>query len=518
MKLWIPGLALLLLVGCGKPLPSRELPAGSSSEPDILLISIDTLRPDHLGLYGYERETSPYLDSMAREGSVFDQAWASAPWTLPSHATMLSGRRPQHHGAIDEALPIASNVALLPEALGALGYRRAGFVTTPFVGARYGFDRGFDWFEELLGHEFTLANAVDADSVAERVLGWAEQLPAGVPAFGFVHLYDAHYPCDPPEPFNTRFNRVARPDELEYENYFHYIENPLSEARLEQEIGQYDEEIAFVDQVLEELCTTWAASRPNTIFVVVSDHGEEFGERGSWGHGHTLTPEQLHVPWIVWGQGIARRRIETRVGLEDLAPTLAALAGTAFGPFDGIDRSGALRTVTADPGDGGATLASTSRRNTLKIRLHAAPLDLIADLRGRQVALYDLVEDPAATRDLVPEHPDLVVDLWARMIQEVGLPWEVANAVPMSTEGVVIAQDGRLHSGEFELETGSTFGLWPLDARLRTVEGTGFWQLLGGALPGPGDPVQYHGETIRVQTLELTDEERERLRALGYVN
>ena len=393
MKFWIPGLALLLLVGCGKPQASRELPAGSPNEPDILLISIDTLRPDHLGIYGYGRDTSPFLDSMGREGVVFDQAWASAPWTLPSHATMLSARRPQNHGAIDEALPIASNVALLPEALGALGYRCAGFVTTPFVGARYGFDRGFDRFEELMPDEFALSNVVDADSVAERVLAWAEELPAGVPAFGFIHLYDTHYPCDPPEPFNTRFNRAARPHELEYENYFHYIQNPLSEARLEQEIGQYDEEIAFVDQVLRELCTTWAASRPNTIFVVVSDHGEEFGERGSWGHGHTLTPEQLRVPWIVWGQGIARRRIETRVGLEDLAPTLAALAGTAFGPLDGVDRSGALRTATGDPGDAGARLASTSRRNTLKIRLHAEPLDMIADLRDRKVVVYDLVPD-----------------------------------------------------------------------------------------------------------------------------
>jgi len=518
MKFWIPGLAVLLLVGCGKPQPSRELPAGSPDEPDILLISIDTLRPDHLGIYGYERDTSPFLDSMAREGVVFDQAWSAAPWTLPSHATMLSARRPQNHGAIDEALPIASDVALLPEALGALGYRRAGFVTTPFVGARYGFDRGFDRFEELMPDEFALSNVVDADSVAERVLAWAEELPAGVPAFGFIHLYDPHYPCDPPEPFNTRFNRAARPHELEYENYFHYVQNPLSEARLEQEIGQYDEEIAFVDQVLRELCTTWAASRPNTIFVVVSDHGEEFGERGSWGHGHTLTPEQLRVPWIVWGQGIARRRIETRVGLEDLAPTLAALAGTAFGPLDGIDRSGALRTATGDPGDAGARLASTSRRNTLKIRLHAEPLDMIADLRDRQVVVYDLVEDPAATRDLAPQYPDLVVGLWGQMIQEVGLPWEVSQAVPMSTDGVVIEQNGQLHSGEFELETGSTFGLWPLDARLRTVKGTGFWQLLGGALPGPGDPVQYHGATIQVHSLELSDEERERLRALGYVN
>ena len=116
---------------------------------------------------------------------------------------------------------------------------------------------------------------------------------------------------------------------------------------------------------LNDLCTTWEASRPNTIFVIVSDHGEEHGERGSWGHGHTLTPEQLWVPWIVWGAGIEASRVATRVGLEDLAPTLAALAGTSFGPFDGVDRSPALRRAGGDGGDPGARLASTSRRVTV---------------------------------------------------------------------------------------------------------------------------------------------------------
>lgn len=511
-------LPLCLLVACGGTGPSRELPPGSMSEPDILLISIDTLRPDHLGTYGHDRDTSPYLDAKAREGTVFERAWSPAPWTLPAHATMLSARRPDHHGAIDEDLSISADVALLPEALEALGYRRGAFVTTPLVGARYGFDRGFDHFEELFVDDFTLGTAIDADSVATRVLDWAETIPAGTPAFGFVHLYDVHYPCDPPEPWNTKFNRPARPDELEYENYFHYLGNPLSEERLGQERGQYDEEIAFVDHVLRDLCETWAASRPNTIFVVVSDHGEEFGERGSWGHGHTLTPEQLWVPWIVWGAQIAPGRVPTRVGLEDLAPTLAALAGTRFGPHDGTDRSPVLRRADGDPGDPGARLASTSRRNTLKVRLHTAPLDMIADLRQRQVQVYDLDRDPAATLNIASEQSDVVVSMWGGMIQEVGLPWQARRDVILRTDGVVIHADGSLLSGELELAGGTRFGLWPLDATLATADGQGPWQVFGGARPGPDAAVGFDGASVRVERLELSDEERERLRALGYGN
>ena len=509
-------LVTLLLVGCGGAEPSRVLPPSTAAEPDIVLISIDTLRPDHLGTYGYERPTSPFLDEMADGGTVFEQAWSSSPWTLPSHATMLTARRPDHHGAIEENLPIDADAPMLAEALEPLGYRRAAFVTTPFVGARYGFDRGFDHFEELIPEDFTLQTALDADSVATRVLDWAETLPEGAPAFTFIHLYDVHYPCEPPAPFNSRFNRVARPQELGYENYFHYQRNPLSPAQLQQQIGQYDEEIVFVDSVLRDLCSTWAASRPNTIFVVVSDHGEEFGERGSWGHGHTLTPEQLWVPWIVWGEGIAESRIQTRVGLEDLAPTLAALAGTTFGPFDGIDRSPALRRAGGDAGDPGAVLASTSRRNTVKIRLHASPLDLIADLRNRQVQLYDLVQDPRATRNIASEQSNVVTQLWGGMIQEVGLPWEVIETTQMKTDGVVIAADGKLFTDEVDLAPGARFALWPLDAELVTPGGT--WRALGGALPGDGAGISFQGTRLRVDDLQLSDEERERLRALGYAN
>ncbi|RKZ12901.1 hypothetical protein DRQ53_14135, partial [bacterium] len=296
---------------------------------------------------------------------------------------------------------------------------------------------------------------------------------------------------------------------------FHYQRNPLTPERLEQEIGQYDEEIAYVDHVLRDFCTTWAQSRPNTVFVLVSDHGEEFGERGSWGHGHTLTPEQLRVPWIMWGAGIRPTVIETRVGLEDLAPTLATLAGTRFGPFAGIDRASALKGGAA--GEPGAALASTSRRNTMKIRLHQPPHDMIADLRARTVQLYDLDQDPAALRNLGPEAQDRVVGMWGQMLRRIGLPWVLHEAAAIQTDGVLISADGRLFSGEFDLEAGVRFALWPLDAKV-TAGAEGPWQAVGGALPGAEALLEYEGARINARALELSEEERERLRSLGYAN
>lgn len=506
---------VILLAGCSAHEPARELPGGSDDKPDIVMISIDTLRPDHLGSYGYDRDTSPFLDARAREGVVFTSAWSPAPWTLPAHVTMFTALRPDQHGALDEDLTIRSDAAFFTEALEAVGYRRGGFVTAPFVGTRYGFDRGFDHFEELFPADFSLTTALDADAVTSRALDWAADLPGGEPAFAFLHLYDVHYPCEAPAPFNTQFNRAAHPDELHYENYFYYLQHPLTAERLVQEIGQYDEEIAWVDATLREFCTTWLKSRPNTVFVVVSDHGEEFGERGSWGHGHTLTPEQLHVPWIVWGAGILPARINTRVGLEDLAPTLASLAGTSFGPYAGIDRSAALKGGEAGPP--GAALASTSRRNTLKIRLHQPPHDMIADLRARTVQVYDLDADPQATNNLGPGHNDLVVGLWGAMLQRIGLPWTALEPVELSTDGVVITNDGRLFTGELNLDAGIHFALWPLDATLRGNQ-AGPWRVVGGDLPEPGSALSYEGARIGAQSLELSDEERERLRSLGYTN
>lgn len=528
MRLGAGAWILCWLAGCAHG-PARPLPPGDAQRPDVILISIDTLRADHLGIYGHGHPTSPFLDERAREGTVFEQAWSPAPWTLPAHASMLSARRPAEHGAIDQERAISPDVPLLAETLATAGYRTAAVVSAPFVGARYGFDRGFDAFVDLSDTkgEFDLDSVADAEEVLDRGLRWIENEPPARPAFLFLHLYDVHYPYDPPPPWNTRFGPAAPKETLHYENYFYYLQHPLAKQRLERLHEQYDEEIAYVDDRLRAFWQTWMASRPNTIFVVVSDHGEELGERGSWGHAHTLTPEQLHVPWIVFGRGIARGRVDRRVGLEDLAPTLAALAGTRFGPFDGVSRAAWLRGQGGELLPGGG-FASTSRRNTLRLRWHFGPeqdrpedLDLIVDLRAHTARLYDLASDPRAVHDLSTERPELLRQTWARAVADTSAAWRVRRRGTFETDGVMILDDGQLVSPRVTLAAGRRFALWPADAVLRfsdEVHGAGPWARVGGALPADDDPVAFLGARLRSRTVEIDEAAQERLRSLGYVH
>ncbi len=532
-----PLLASLLaavLAGCS----GGGLPEPDPGRPDLVLISVDTLRPDHLGCYGYGRPTSPFLDELAAGGTRFADAWAPSPWTLPSHATMLTGALTPRHGAVEEELSLAPGLPLLADRLREAGYATCGVVTSVFVDRRYGFDRGFDRFIDfgLESGEREALDVPDAEEVTAAALAWAREQADGRPVFLFLHLYDVHYPYDPPPPWNERFNRPARPEELRYENYQFYLRRPPSAAFLAQQRGQYDEEIAYTDDCLRRLHETWTAARPGAVFAVVSDHGEEFGERGSWGHAHTLTPEVLRVPWIVAGPGIAGQVAEGRVGLEDVAPTLAALAGVPFAAPDGRDLSGRLRGdaaagpgagTGAAPGDslspvpGPAAFAATSRHATLKHRWHEGRFDLIADLRAGGLRLYDLRTDPAAGQDLAAALPDTARRLAANMYRWLGQPWEALAAGEIETDGVLVVDGEPVPVPRLTVAPGRRFALFPADARIGFLAPDGGragpWQADGGRLPEPGAPLAWHGQRPATGRIPLTAAQRERLRSLGYV-
>lgn len=510
----------LLLAGCAAE-PPVPLPAGDDERPDILLISIDTLRADHLGCYGHGRDTSPFLDARAREGTLHEQAWAPSPWTLPSHATMLTGLYPSAHGAIEQEHGLDPDLPRLPVALRAAGYATAGVVTSIFVGGRYGLDLGFDHFED-----FGLAagtrgglDVPDAGAVVDSALGWAQRQEAGRPQFLFLHLYDVHYPYDAPSPHDEFFDRPSTPGELEYENYFHYLRNPLDEAQLEHQRRQYDEEIRYVDGELRRLWEAWRAVRPNAIVVVTSDHGEEFGERGSWGHAHTLYPEQLHVPLIVWGEGVARQRVQQRAGLEDLAPTLAALGGAVLAA-EGVDRSAQwTEGEVVAAGHVSARYAASSRFSTLVQRWHEPPHDLVVDLRAPRRELYDLARDPGARSDVSGEQLPRARALQQELYAWLGEPWELAVSGTVATDGALVV-DGALRPTPAELPAGTRFAVFPADAGVELVGpvAAGPFRAIGGPRPAPGAPLRYLGNRLHSPPAQLSAEERERLRSLGYID
>ncbi len=516
-------LLLPMLLACTSGPP--PLPAGDPERPDVILVSVDTLRADHLGAYGHTRDTSPFLDGLAARGARFDSAWSPSPWTLPSHVSLLSGRSPLTHGVVESELVLGPDLPLVQEVFTAAGFRSAGVVASLFVSSRYGFERGFEHFHDFGIHDpgTNLRATVDAGDVFAHAHQWVASQPPGEPVFLFLHVYDPHYPCAAPAPFSTRFD--AETEAVPYTRYSHYLKNPLEPEVMAQITAAYDEEIAYTDHALSLLASAWEAAGRSALWTVVSDHGEELGERGSWGHGHTLYPEQLHVPWITAGPGVTAAVIEDRVALEDVAPTLAGLAGLALPTPDGTDRSGQLtRGETPRPRTPPARIASTSRFKTHRLRYAEPPWDLYVDLRSGEMGLCKAADDPGCLRDRAGEHPEVVRFMDDRLYPMLGTPWVSTQPLRLETDGTFVS-GGRLRPGHLSVEPGQPFALLPPDAALRWTAGGevggirgGPVSAAGGPLPAAGDPVRYTGPPMHALRQDLAAEERDALEALGYVH
>jgi arylsulfatase A-like enzyme/Tfp pilus assembly protein PilF len=287
--------------------------------PNVLLITIDTVRADRIGAYGYAKASTPVLDRLAREGVRFTDATSQAPLTAPAHAALLTGLYPARFGVRDNATtPIPDTVTTAAEAFKARGYRTGGFVGAFILTAPYGFAQGFDTFNaDFPGFSDGLKLQVQrrGGAVVDAALTWLEG--GSQPFFGWVHLYDAHAPYDPPAPFAARFK--ASP---------------------------YDGEIAYVDacigRLVDALERTGRLDR--TIVVVVADHGESLGEHGEQEHGMFLYDAVLHVPWIMRlpSRAHAGMTVADQARAIDVLPTLAALAGVPLPRVDGESLTGLL--------------------------------------------------------------------------------------------------------------------------------------------------------------------------------
>lgn len=320
--------APLLLAGCGDRGPLAR---------NVLLISIDTLRPDHLGCYGGPRDTSPNVDALCRESVVFEQAISHAPSTLPAHATMLSSLPPQVHGAsFTRRTPLPDDAVTLAEVLSERGFRTVSFNDGSQVKRLWGLAQGFDLYRSTRGDR-AVARARFDDRVSD-LLGWLDRREpgdgAGEPFFAFLHSYEVHHPYIPDE------DDLSRLEDTPYEGWLGRRVSVRSLKRInqrEQAIDAadrkfietaYDAEIRSMDRALGRLLDGLRERGllDDTLVVFTSDHGEEFGEHGDWGwHGHTLFDELLRVPLIVrfpdgrW----AGERVRRQVRLVDLAPTVA---------------------------------------------------------------------------------------------------------------------------------------------------------------------------------------------------
>jgi choline-sulfatase len=359
---------------------SWPLEPGSAAGYNLLLVTLDTVRRDRLGCYGYAGALTSTLDRLAAKGLRFDDAVTSVPLTLPSHATILTGLYPPNHGIRNNgrgALP--SEQLTLAESLRDRGYDTAAFIGAFVLDARFGLDQGFATYDFEVDQDGYRPSMPDfneraADRVTDAALAWfrGRDNRAASPFFVWLHYFDAH------EPYTSPLSR-----------------EPALAGR------PYDAEIAFVDEQLGRLLDELAASGPlaRTLLVVTADHGEGLGEHGEQTHGMLLYDPTVRVPLILFCPALLRGAQVDRqpVGLVDLRPTLEALLGLQVTlPCDGEsllgqdrDRDRAIYLETREPLD----LAGWSPLDGLRTRTHKL-------LNGPVPRLFDLAADPQETNNL----------------------------------------------------------------------------------------------------------------------
>jgi len=300
----------------------------SGPPPHVVLVCIDTLRVDHTSVGGYERATTPALERIAAEGTTFERHFANAPWTKPSVATILTGLLPPAHGAqwgdYDAAAAgrpvdvLPEGFDTLPEVLGRRGYATHAYVTNTTLSENLGFAQGIERFETIRP---TLQG--DEEAVARTKFALDE---ASGPTFVWCHLMAPHNYQHRPHPpvFKTRGRTRVRSREPNAGTLIgHYRLRTKERA-----VDVYDHSILFADAQIDNLFDHVRREHPNTLLIVTSDHGEEFGEHGGWLHGRTLYNEMLRVPLVVWGPGVdAGRVVRELTSSIDLFPTIVAATG-----------------------------------------------------------------------------------------------------------------------------------------------------------------------------------------------
>lgn len=472
---WLAVLAASAALQRPAPPGLPPLPAAVERRPDVVLVTLDTVRADHLSVYGYERDTTPGLEAFAREATLYTRALSASNLTLPSHASLLTGLYARQHGARDDPRlgsgPLEPRFRTLAEMLGAAGYLGAAFVGNPYLSSRLGFAQGFQRYDERqpprffppLGAAFparllgeVLGRAAPgparahrrAEEVNRAVFAWLDAAAARPqPLFLFVNYMDPHWPYEPPAAFRDRYpGRLPRAPDADAFRAVRRLARPLSPAEREHYVSQYDGEIAYVDSELRRLFRRLeAAGRwDGALVIVTSDHGEAFGEANHWEHNGILEP-QVRVPLLVRlpgagatngapGDGGARR-VAGRVSGVDVAPTLLALAGVDA--RDGM-RGRDLLAGDAEP-DRPLLVEDVDRLDPseIQVALYREGWKLVRFGSGEatRVELYDLAADALGVDDVGAAHPD-VRDALLAELEELRGTWKADDRVDLLMGGL----------------------------------------------------------------------------------
>jgi len=352
------------------------------SHPNLVFVTIDTLRADRIGAWGYAGAHTPPLAALAGRGTRFAAAQASVPLTGPSHATIFTGRYPPLHGVRDNVVfPLGDEQVTLAERLREHGYHTAAFVAAYPVASDFGIGQGFDEFHENFHEESVPGQGAErpGNEVADEVIAWLRQ-PREGPFFAWMHLYDPHAPYDPPPPWRERL--AGRP---------------------------YDGEVAFADEQLGRVLQALreAGHEHDTLVVAMADHGESLGEHGEATHAILIYESTLHVPLILAGPGVPGARVvEEPVGSVDVLPTVMGLLGLEVPEgLSGRDLRRALAGERLAP----EALYAESLFGRLNCRWASLRSITLGDwklIRGAETELYDIARDPGEQSDLAASEPE----------------------------------------------------------------------------------------------------------------
>jgi arylsulfatase A-like enzyme/Flp pilus assembly protein TadD len=352
----------------------------------LVLITIDTLRADRVGAYGYVPAQTPAIDRLAREGARFTNAFSTAPITLPAHASLLTGRYPPGHGSRHNGLSVSASVPTLATSLEQAGFATAAFVSAFPLDKRFGLARGFDVYDDELprGADRKPMNERAGDETVRRAVEWLashEQQRT----FLWLHLFEPHA--------------------------------PYGEAASERNVSaRYDDEVATADRAVARLLQALGARADSTLIVLAADHGEAFGEHGEIGHSIFVYDTTLQIPLVIKGPGVpASREVAALVSLVDVAPTALALLGVTGFDADGVSLVTALETGAAISD---RVLYAESFAPLLDFGW--SPLRSVRDATWKYIAaprpeLYEVADDPGESADLAAKDPQRAARLLARV-------------------------------------------------------------------------------------------------------
>lgn len=415
--------SLFPLGGCGERPRNTEAPP-----PHILLISLDALRADHLSCYGYDRPTSPFLDSIAGGGTLFSHASVNTHGTPPSHTTMLSSLYQETHrvgyGAGTQEGPnytIPAEVELVQEILQSNGWRTVAVTGGGYMSGKFGFSRGFEDFSDT-------ARSVE-QGTAMLLQKIRAALTDGRPIFALYHTYEIHSPYEPPPEYHDIFGRfrseispksealapmAAKAGKILAPEDFDFLES------------RYDGEIRFTDDVLKRFFEQLAeiGFLDNALVIVTADHGEEFGDHGGLLHRGTLFEELVHVPLILSGPMVAEGLVDPRlVSLIDVTPTILDHAGLPPTPI--MEGHSLLDRPPVDDWSAQRTFAQyTSRLYSVR----TPRWKLVHQSGPGLVQLFDLRHDPSERRNVALRFPEIAdqlkteLEAWRIDLPDLGIP------------------------------------------------------------------------------------------------